>query len=661
MKLGPITISLAQPKAAPKPNLDEVGGTGTSVTPIAGGGGQASRMQLTQQDYNADLAYPQAYDVYDRMRLSDGTVGGLLKAIKLPLLGAEWKVEPASESAEDVEIADFVDSDLHAMTTSLEETLRLVLLMLDYGSMVFEKVWEMRDDNRVHLRKLAQRLPKSIIRWDVDEGGGLANVRQQVMKDGTFKQIDIPVEKLAVFVNEREGANWRGTSILRNAYKHHYYLDHFYAIDAIAKQRRGAGVDVGRIKEGAADKKAVKTAVERVLMGLNVHEKQFVTEAEDEWEYRIESIGGNLPRMMESIEHHVNMILRSVLASFLGLSATSGSASLALSKDQSGFFLMALRAVGSNIEHTFSEYVIKPLVDYNFPNVKTYPQLKHGRLETRNVTEFASAVASLMTAGALTPGADVEASSREVLELPEQQDGEAVYAAKDAAAKAAADAAAKIAAQPPADPTKEPTPIRKAMSYRVELAQPALSPRARRLQALTAAQLAELADRLRDEEDDLDEEEFVEKGHGLLKAAYLTAFLLGVGKVVANRPVQRTKAESWAFSEADTQRAFLKGYATDLVSGQVSLAQADARAGLYAGKVWTGFERGRAAVAPDGSRIIWHTDDDNACDLCDPRDGVEFTHDGLPGFPGDGDFGEICEGAANCRCWLEYVAAQEGA
>jgi len=59
--------------------------------------------------------------------------------------------------------------------------------------------------------------------------------------------------------------------------------------------------------------------------------------------------------------------------------------------------------------------------------------------------------------------------------------------------------------------------------------------------------------------------------------------------------------------------------------------------------------------SPPAQVIIWHATDDEACDLCADRDGEEYTLDTLPCWPGDGGFGEFCDGAANCRCTLEYV------
>ena len=59
------------------------------------------------------------------------------------------------------------------------------------------------------------------------------------------------------------------------------------------------------------------------------------------------------------------------------------------------------------------------------------------------------------------------------------------------------------------------------------------------------------------------------------------------------------------------------------------------------------------------SVIVWHATGSEPCDLCDERDGEEYTLDTLPCWPGDGGFGEFCDGAGNCNCYLEYIDPQD--
>ena len=193
--------------------MGEIGGTGTPIFSRA----------IMPADYNPELNAPACYDVYDRMRMGDGQVRAALAAVKLPILRAFWQVEPASDSAEDREIAEFCDTDLDSMAIPFISYLRQALLHLDYGSMPFEKCWSLGADRRVHLTKLAPRLPRTIVEWQVDDNGGLTGVKQGAFTGDRYREVTIPAEKLLLFVNDQEGSNYRGVSILRAAYKHWYY------------------------------------------------------------------------------------------------------------------------------------------------------------------------------------------------------------------------------------------------------------------------------------------------------------------------------------------------------------------------------------------------------------------------------------------------------
>lgn len=414
MKIGPLTIARnAAPTRRPAPEFAERGATGTL---IFGG-------WMQSQDYNPDLQAPACYDVYDKMRLGDGTVRAILNLLKLPILRAHWEVEPASDSAQDHMIADFIEKDLHSMTSSYISFLRQALLMFDYGSMLFEKVWYLGDDGLIHLRKLAPRLPKTIQRWMTDENGGFAGVWQGAIKASGYELVTIPQEKLILFVNEQEGANFRGVSMLRGAYKHWYYKDGYYRIDAIGNEKRTVGVDIGTIKAGASNKDDIKTGLERALMTLHGHDKQFIVEDEENFTYRLETGGsrGAANAIMASIEHHDLLILRSVAAEFAAMGSGS-TGSLAMHKDKSAFFLMSLEASSDTIAETQTAHLLRPWVDYNW-TVKEYPRIKYSRLDTRELGVLAKAINDLMSVGALTPDPQIEAELRALADLPAQIQG----------------------------------------------------------------------------------------------------------------------------------------------------------------------------------------------------------------------------------------------
>lgn len=397
----------------PRPATEELGATGTGVF-----GGQ-----LTEQDYNTDLQGEALYTIYDRMRKADSQIRAGLRAIKLPLLRAEWSVEPASDEPRDVEIAEFVEHDLFHMTMSWMDVLRQILLMLDYGSYPFEIVWEIGQDKRAHLAKLAPRHPRTVLRWLIDDKGDYDGIEQLVLNSAGAQTVTIPASKTVVFVNEREGSDMRGTSIMRAIYRNWAYKDRLLAVDGIQKEKRGLGVDVGTVgSTGGGDLQARKRDMEKALMTLHAHEKQFFAEIEGQTKYRVEGVAGELASALESVEYHDLQILRSMLAEFIAIGGKDAAGSRALHTDKTSFFILSLGELGANVTWTADVHLIRKMVDFNFGPQQDYPHLRHSRLDTRQNKELAEALEKFVGSGLLTPTREDEAEIRSGLDFPELPD-----------------------------------------------------------------------------------------------------------------------------------------------------------------------------------------------------------------------------------------------
>ena len=401
MKIGPVVIKFADKK---RPPMDEIGASGTVVW-----GGQ-----LSETEYNKDLRGEKAIKVYDKMRRSDGRVKATLLACTLPIRSATWDIKSASEDKQDIDIAEELKANLfEGMTITWDSFLSHVLLMLPFGFSIFEKVWEVRDGT-INLRKLAPRLPQTLFQWLPAEGGGIAGIKQYVFKNDSFSFIDIPIEKLLIFTNEKEGDNFEGLSILRSSYKHWFYKDNLYRIDAIAAERHATGVPTFKTPSTAT--KEEKDKVDEVGQRLYAQEQQFIRMGEG-WEFDIKGLSGTVRDIKPSIDMHNKAISESILADFLDLGA-GDRGSWALSKDKSSFFLMALESVTMNITDTINRYAIPQWVDYNYPDVEAYPKLTCSGLERREVLSYAQAVTALLGVGGLTPDAEMEAELRVLLRLP---------------------------------------------------------------------------------------------------------------------------------------------------------------------------------------------------------------------------------------------------
>lgn len=437
MKLGGIEISrkgifFSEPTAAKSAaSTDssvetglELGDTGTR---ILGG--------IIQDEYNQKLAGREGILVYDEMRRSDGTVSALVSAISLPIRSANWYVKAASEEPADKEVAEFVEECLfERQSISFDDMLRQALLSLPFGVMVFEKVYKVETfggKEMIILDKLAPRIPKSIYKWAisakpgttptvVDLGNTLSTRNTafrrgitQIRSDGSIAEI--PIEKLVIFVNEMEGENWWGKSILRAPYKHWFIKNTFYKIDAIAFERQGLGVPYAKMPEGFTD--ADRAIAENILKNLRANSQAYIVEPAD-YEIGFKDMMARTTRdPATSIQHHNREIMKSGLAQFIELGSSSGSGSRAVSTDHSDLFLKSLEAVATQFAGTMNKYCIKQLVDLNF-DVKEYPTLEYSGITETDVAGLSTAYQTLTGAGGVKAGAEDEQFFRELLGLP---------------------------------------------------------------------------------------------------------------------------------------------------------------------------------------------------------------------------------------------------
>lgn len=375
---------------------------------------------IDTEEYVTKLQGTELYTTVDKMRWSDASVQAALLMCELPIRAAEWSIEAGTEDAQGEEIAEFVKECLFdEMVLKWDNTLRQILLMNPYGVMVFEIIYKIRDDGKICWRKWAPRLPKTIEKWNVDKNGELESVMQRAYKNNSLQEFTIPIQKLMIFTNRQEGDNYLGTSLLRQAYKHWFFRDKYYKIDAVATERNGIGIPIVTLPEGFSD----DDYNDAVTMAENVrgHEKAYIVKKQG-WEFEFaDQKASTLKDPKEMLEHHTREILKSILAQFIDLGG-SGSGSYALAKDQSAIFLQSLDSSAKLIEGIVNKEIEK-LVDFNYTvQQDQYPKLVHSDLGTKDVKEIAEATQMLVFSGVIRPDDKLEDYLRTVLKLPEKEE-----------------------------------------------------------------------------------------------------------------------------------------------------------------------------------------------------------------------------------------------
>lgn len=365
----------------------------------------------SRQEYNNDLRGLKGLEKYDMMRRGDGTVRGTLRLVKTPVLSARWFMEPASESAMDINKANFAWECLTCyQSPTWPQTLTEILLMADFGYYMFEKVWDIRmigGQERAVWKKLAPRHPMDVLKWNFDGNGGPDSVEMINPDIDDPDPIVIPIDKLLVFSFDKEAGDIEGLSILRSAYKHWYYKDKLYMIDAIQKERHGIGVPVIKLPPGFT--KVDKLEADQLGRNLRTNERAHVV-LPPNWELLFAKLEGQPVDAMKSIDHHDKQIQKNILVAFMDGGAKE--------EDQT-MFLKATRFIADIVAGVFNKYAIPQLIDLNWGRGEKYPQLKARRIgEQADWRTMSFAVRNLVGAKVLTPDDRLEENLREEMDLP---------------------------------------------------------------------------------------------------------------------------------------------------------------------------------------------------------------------------------------------------
>jgi hypothetical protein len=368
---------------------------------------------FSRQEYNPALQGLRGLEVYDKMRKSDGAVRGTLRSIKTGALAGKWFVTPASDSPEDREIANFIWCNLtEYMSIPFSQVIAESLLMCDFGNYMWEKVWENRlieGEMRTVLSKLGPRHPMDVKDWKFDRNGGPLYVEmfKSTQGSGLNDSIKIPIDKLLVFTFDREAGNIEGISVLRSAYKHWYFKEQLYKIDAIQKERHGIGIPVIELPLGF--KPEDKTTAEELGRNIRTNERAHIT-LPPGWKIYMLKLEGQPVDALKSVEHHNEQIRENILVNFVAKGAQDADLQ---------FFNKASRIVADILADSVNHYLIPQMVAFNWPHVEKFPKLQVRRIgENADWRTLSFAIRNLIGAGVIIPDEALERNLREEMDLP---------------------------------------------------------------------------------------------------------------------------------------------------------------------------------------------------------------------------------------------------
>lgn len=389
-----------------------------------------SNVGTTWVDPVPDVGTPvQASRTYTKMVRDDATVRMSLRAGRAPVLGAEYYFEPYSDDPLDLAAMEFCEYNIfNGMTVPWVKVIEQILDFYVAGKSVFEPVWELREwaprktsagANRrqyTMLRKLAFRPASTIAKVNYDDNGGPLSVTHNAIDSkGKSTEVEIPIEKLVVFTFDQQGGGLEGMPILRSAYKHWWYKDKLYAIDAIQKERHGIGVPDIELQPGYSP--ADLAAAHNLGANLRTNENSYIVRTTS-LKVGFAELKGQPVDALKSAMHHDDMIMKNIMVQFLTIGSEGSGGGRATSATAMDMFLKSMRHVSSSICDCINMYLIPNLVAYNFKTDR-FPVLKaRGVGEVKDMQMFSAAMRNLADTDLISIDEATEQWVRQQFDMP---------------------------------------------------------------------------------------------------------------------------------------------------------------------------------------------------------------------------------------------------
>lgn len=360
------------------------------------------------EEFLPELRWPGAGKIYQEMSDNDPVIGAILYLAEMLIRGTTWEVEPASQSAEDLEAAEFLESCMHDMDSSWANTICEILSMLVYGFSFHEEVYKVRrgpdeknpkyksaySDGRIGWRRLPIRSQTSLYEWEFDECGDVTAFIQQAEPD--YKIRRIPMSKGLLFRTRISRDNPEGKSLLRNAYRPWFFKKHFEEIEGIGIERDLAGFpvltapqDMDLWNEEDERMVALKQRAEELVASVRRDSEEGVLLPYG-WELTLlSSSSGRQINIGETIDRYDNRIAITMLSDII-LIGNNKAGSFALADTKQSMLAAALQAQLQNIADVFNSKAVPDLFSLNtFVGLTRLPKIVPGQIQTPSLKELA--------------------------------------------------------------------------------------------------------------------------------------------------------------------------------------------------------------------------------------------------------------------------------
>lgn len=417
---------------------------------------------IISEEFLNELQGSKGIKMFTEMKDNHPVIGGILFAIQQLARGVKWTIEPASESPEDIEIADFVSSCMDDMELSWQDNMSEFLSFLPYGWSYHEINYKVRggknnknpkyrsryEDNKIGWAGFPIRSQDSLEKWELDAEGSVLGMWQSIigaelrsnrgeLPKGYRRYI--PAEKALHFRTLSYKNNPHGRSILRNSVVTYLRQRKIEEIECIGIERDLAGLPVvyapAKIMGKSADvnEQAIYLSIQNLAQSIRRDKMEGVVMPSDcfknadgsisttkMYDLQLLSTGGS--RQFDTnaiVGRHDQKISMTVLADFIMIGHQKvGGQNVTDSKTK--LFTQALSAFLDIISEQFSRKAIPSLLELNGLTPKKTPTLKHSEIDEADLQSISDFLQKCSAAGMpLFPDTALESHLRQLAGFPE--------------------------------------------------------------------------------------------------------------------------------------------------------------------------------------------------------------------------------------------------
>lgn len=399
----------------------EVGESGTAVF-----GGYVQHYEKNSALGNEER-YRTASDILANISIIAASVRYFLNILSEP----KWTVEPADDSAEAEEMAEFVESVMHDLDSSWSQIVRRAGMYRYHGFSIQEWTAKKREDGRVGFTDIESRPQHTIERWVRDETGKVVGVWQQPPQTG----VEIPIDrwKLVYLVDDMLTDSPEGMGWFRHLVEPATRLKEYLNLEKLGYDRDMSGIPIGRapitdinsaVKNGKLSQAQANTIlsgmqnfvqakIKKNNTGMVLDSKTYLDTGDNVTHSSIPQWGiellkgdpGAIQELGEAI-NRTNLEMARIMGTEAIMMGADGKGSLALSKDKSSNLYIQVNSTLKQMTEQLSKDVIDPLWALNGFDDKLKPKFVAEDVTFHTLEEMAAVISDLASSGVMLTAED---------------------------------------------------------------------------------------------------------------------------------------------------------------------------------------------------------------------------------------------------------------